>query len=106
MKRFWLILLCTFGWAASLVAQGACGKYERTAWKHWVDEDKDCQNARHEVLIAESNSPFEFKTDKGCRVISGTWNDPYSGRTITDASKLDIDHMVPLKEAHESGGYA
>ena len=38
--------------------------------------------------------------------VAGSWNDPYSGRTITDASKLDIDHMVPLKEAHESGGYA
>ena len=36
-------------------------------------------------------------------MVSGSWNDPYSGRTITDASKLDIDHMVPLKEAHESG---
>ena len=35
-------------------------------------------------------------------MVSGSW-DPYSGRTITDATKLDIDHMVPLKEAHQSG---
>ena len=34
---------------------------------------------------------------------SGSWNDAYSGRTITDATKLDIDHMVPLKEVHRSG---
>ena len=87
-------------------ALAGCPAYDRKAWKHWVDEDRDCQNARHEVLIAESNSPVEFKTEKGCRVVSGSWNDPYSGMTITDASKLDIDHMVPLKEAHESGGYA
>ena len=39
-------------------------------------------------------------------MVSGSWNDPYSGRTITDATKLDIDRMVPLKEAHESGGHA
>ena len=39
----------------------------------------------------------------GCRVVSGSWNEPYSGRTINDATKLDIDHMVPLKEAHQSG---
>ena len=32
-------------------------------------------------------------------MVSGSWNDPYSGRTITDATKLDIDHMVTLKEA-------
>ena len=36
-------------------------------------------------------------------MVSGSCNDPYSGRTITDATKLDIDHMVPLKEAHQSG---
>ena len=56
------------------------------------------------MLIEESLEPVVFKTSKGCRVISGSWNDPYSGKTITDASKLDIDHLVPLKEAHESGG--
>ena len=87
-------------------ANPECPAYDRKAWKHWIDEDKDCQNARHEVLIEESLSTVVFKTEKGCRVVSGIWNDPYSGRTITDASKLDIDHMVPLKEAHESGGHA
>jgi hypothetical protein len=106
MKRFWLILLCTFGWAASLVAQGACGKYERTAWKHWVDVDKDCQNTRHEVLLEESLAPVTFKTSKNCRIVSGSWLGAYSGNVFTDASQLDIDHLVPLKEAHESGGYA
>ena len=106
MKRFWLILLCSMGWAASLVAQGACGKYERTAWKHWVDEDKDCQNTRHEVLIEESLTPVTFKTDKGCRVVSGSWLGAYSGDVFTDASKLDIDHLVPLKETHQSGGFS
>ena len=80
----------------------ACPAYDRKAWKHWADEDRDCQNARHEVLIEASLSTVGFKSSKGCRVVSGSWNDPYSGRTITDATKLDIDHMVPLKEAHQS----
>ncbi|MEL0161178.1 MAG: DUF1524 domain-containing protein [Deltaproteobacteria bacterium] len=101
-----LMVLCTIVWATELVAQGTCGKYERTARKHWIDEDRDCQNTRHEVLIEESLTPVTFKTDKGCRVVSGNWLGSYSGDVFTDASKLDIDHMVPLKEAHESGGYA
>ena len=36
-------------------------------------------------------------------MVSGGWNDLYSGRTITDATKLNIDHMGPLKQAHQSG---
>ena len=31
-------------------------------------------------------------------MVSGSWNEPNSDRIITDATKLDIDHMVPLKE--------
>ena len=54
-------------------------------------------------MIEESLSTVGFKSAKGCRVVLGNWDDPYSGRTITDPTKLDIDHMVLLKEAHESG---
>ena len=77
-------------------------KYNRKSYRHWIDEDRNCQNAPHEVLIEESLY-VGFKASKGCRVVSGSWNDAYSGRTITDATKLDIDHMVPLKEVHQSG---
>ena len=84
----------------------ACDAYDRKAWKHWVDVDKDCQNTRHEVLLEESLGPVTFKTSKNCRVVSGSWLGAYSGNVFTDASQLDIDHLVPLKEAHESGGYA
>ena len=90
----------------STVALAECPPYDRKAWKHWIDADRDCQNTRHEVLIEESLTPVTFKTDKGCRVVSGSWLGSYSGEVFTDASKLDIDHLIPLKEAHESGGYA
>lgn len=36
----------------------------------------------------------------------GTWNSAYDSTTVTSASDLDIDHLVPLAEAWESGGYA
>ena len=80
--------------------------YDRGHWSHWRDADGDCQHARHEVLIAESVGPAEFATADNCRVVSGRWNAPYTGRMVTDAAELDIDHMVPLANAHRSGGWA
>ena len=78
-------------------------KYERDEYlPRWADADRDCQNTRHEVLIAESLEPVTLDA-RGCKVIAGRWYDLYSGQYYTDPSKLDIDHMVPLKEAHVSG---
>ena len=106
MMRILLTSLLLIFTSTVLSASPACPAYDRKLWKHWIDEDKDCQNTRHEVLIEESLTPVTFKTDKSCRVVSGSWLGSYSGDVFTDASKLDIDHLVPLKEAHESGGYA
>ena len=103
LKHNYLLLLLLLLPAYALAE---CPAYDRKAWKHWVDADRDCQNTRHEVLIEESQTPVVFKTEKGCKVVAGSWMGAYSGEVFTDASKLDIDHMVPLKEAHESGGYA
>ena len=56
-------------------------------------------------MIDESISPVKFKSTDKCQVASGEWYDPFTGETITDATKLDVDHMVPLKNAHDSGGW-
>ena len=77
--------------------------YDRDDWKHWVDADGDCQDARNEVLIAESRTAVAYRTDRKCKVEAGEWLTPYSNSIITDPSKLDIDHMVPLGNAHDSG---
>ncbi len=77
--------------------------YDRHDWKHWTDGDGDCQDARQEVLVAESRIGPDFRTDRKCRVTSGEWLTPYTGTVVTDPGKLDIDHMVPLGNAHISG---
>lgn len=85
------------------VAQERPRGYDREAWPHWIDADGDCMDARHEVLMAESLERVGLTRD-GCRVVSGLWQDAYTGETYTDPSDLDVDHMVPLAEAHRSGG--
>jgi hypothetical protein len=79
--------------------------YDRGLYKHWVDADRDCQDTRQEVLIAESVVPVTLDA-RGCNVVKGEWRDPYTGLTFTDPKKLDVDHLVPLAETHTSGGYA
>jgi len=68
----------------------------------WSDDDGDCINTRHEVLIQESLIRVTMSQD-GCTVASGEWYDPISNKTFTDPSDLDIDHHVALAEAHRSG---
>ena len=53
----------------------------------------------------ESTSPVEYEDSDQCRVESGEWNGPYTGEQFTDPIDLDVDHMVPLANAHRSGGW-
>ncbi len=79
--------------------------YDRDDWGgSWSDADRDCQNTRHEVLQLESQGSVTFTNTRRCNVATGLWTGPWSGETFTRASDLDIDHHVPLKNAHISGG--
>jgi hypothetical protein len=85
-------------------ASQTSNKYSRNEFgRGWADEDKDCQNTRQEILISLSTAPVRFTDDKECRVTFGRWISMYSGEVIFDASKLDIDHVVPLKWAWDHG---
>lgn len=76
--------------------------YDRDLFRHWIDADSDGCNTRREVLIQESLRPVSLSAN--CQV-SGEWLSIYDLVTTQDAGTFDVDHMVPLKEAWDSGAH-
>ena len=66
----------------------------------WRDEDRDCLNTRAEVLVRDSLIPPIFEK---CRVAKGRWYSIFDGRTYLLATDVQIDHLVALSEAWDSG---
>jgi hypothetical protein len=77
--------------------------YNRKDWPHWSDFDKNCLNTRAEILKERSLLPVKFNK-KGCGVKAGKWEDYYYPEIHLKAKNVDVDHLIPLKHAHESGG--
>lgn len=70
----------------------------------WLDFDSDKLNTRQEVLIRDSIVEPTIKcTKSNCAVTSGLWLCPYTNKLYTNPKLLDIDHVVPIKEAYRSG---
>ncbi len=78
----------------------------RSSFKHWNsgDDKSDGCNTRSEVLLAEAI--VAPTVEAGCKLTPGTWRSYYDGQEVTSAGALDIDHMVPLAEAWDSGASA
>ena len=72
--------------------------YDRDKFRHWVDADGDCRDTRDEVLADESLTAVS-----GCDVQQGRWRSYYDGVVVRDSSAFDVDHLVPLAEAWDSG---
>lgn len=72
--------------------------YSRSLFPHWVDADRDGCNTRYEVLDVESENAITCSDVSG-----GRWFSYYDRVSWTDPGRIDIDHMVPLAEAWDSG---
>jgi hypothetical protein len=79
--------------------------YDRDLFAVWIDADGDGCDTRSEVLLAENLAPAEAATP-GCVPIPGLWRSTYDAIDVTDPSQLDVDHLVSLKEAWDSGAWA
>ena len=73
----------------------------------WINDptDETCYNTRAKVLLRDTNGDIFYRQTNRCVVDRGTWSDPYTGRTFTDSRDIQIDHMVPLKNAYVSGAW-
>lgn len=79
--------------------------YDRDRYfgSYWKDVNRDCQDTRAEVLIRESKVRTTFTTSGKCTVKRGKWKTSWDNRTHYSASKVEIDHTIPVHEAWGSG---
>lgn len=91
--------------------------YRRDAYgSAWADVDQNGCNQRDDVLKRDAVPGTVVVAQQGScphDVLAGTWVDPYTGQTLTfddlkeqsQAQAIQIDHVVPLAEAHRSGAH-
>ena len=79
--------------------------YDRALFEHWRDIDGDGCDSRDQVLKRDSISLPQVDP-VNCNVIAGDWISPYDGARWSNPSDIDIDHVVALKEAWDSGAWA
>ncbi len=79
--------------------------YHRKDWKHWTDSDRNCFDTRQELLKDRSlNSPQVIRKKNRCKVSAGKWDDYYYPEVLNSTEQIDIDHIIPLKHAHDLTG--
>lgn len=82
--------------------------YDRISkFGRWINDPNDgaCYNTRAIVLMRDSNKEVIFKENNKCSVAAGSWNDPYTGQSFDSSTDIQIDHLVPLKNAYLSGAH-
>jgi Protein of unknown function (DUF1524)/Excalibur calcium-binding domain len=102
----------TAGSALSVLAQlSVKGRAPLTGYarlqfgKAWYDANGNGCDTRDDVLRRDLTAT----TSAGCEILSGTIRDPYTGTIISferggsEARELDIDHVVPLGDAWQTG---
>ncbi|MBY8342529.1 HNH endonuclease family protein [Streptomyces spinosirectus] len=73
--------------------------YDRDLFPTWDTIEGTC-NTREYILKRDGTN---VTTNSSCTATSGSWYSPYDGATWSAASDVDIDHLVPLAEAWDSG---
>jgi hypothetical protein len=90
-----------------MAAEGPRTGYDRNLFGNWIDADHDRCDTREEVLQAQSTTPPQTDySGTACKVLAGDWVSLYDGVVLTDRTQVEIDHVVALAEAWDSGASA
>lgn len=95
--------------ALPVKGRATSGNYDRSAFgQAWLDVDRNGCDTRNDILRRDL-AGARFTKGSRCRIGSGTFQEPYTGRTVdfrrgADSSKVvQIDHVVALGDAWQTG---
>jgi len=80
--------------------------YSRAQFPHWSDLDRNGCDSRNEILKRDLTQIVFKVGTKDCKVLSGVLQDPFSNKLLnftTAKSVVDIDHLVALSSAWQTG---
>jgi hypothetical protein len=98
----------------TLAVKGRAPKtgYERSQFgPAWSDVDRNGCDTRNDILNRDLTSIVYKSGTHNCLVLSGTLIDPYSGeeisflRGVATSSDVQIDHVVALSNAWQTGAF-
>jgi hypothetical protein len=93
IKLILLIFFCTF----PLKADQLYNKKDYNVWKSYKCNTRD-------LLLIKENLNLQIQRNI-CDIKEGNWFVKYSNEFINDSSLIDVDHIIPLRYAHEAGGF-
>lgn len=73
----------------------------------WINDPTDdtCMNTRAKVLVRDSEEDVTYRNERKCVVENGKWLDLYTNQELFSSREIQIDHMVPLKNAYMAGAW-
>lgn len=86
--------------ALPVEAEDSMTGYSRDLFPHWITPSGTNCSTRESVIERDGDG-VDVGTD--CYPTDGSWFSEYDGVTLTAASGVDIDHVIPLAEAWRSG---
>ncbi|MGB0208921.1 MAG: helix-hairpin-helix domain-containing protein [Ilumatobacteraceae bacterium] len=90
--------------ALTVVAEGPRTGYDRSLFSHWRDTNGSGCDARQDTLAEQVIGFPQVDLFDSCVIVEGDWYSIFDGVTHSGSpSELDIDHVIALAEAWDSG---